>query len=352
MKKPLDYNTGMLGDIKGFTREELRRFFAEEGFAKFSSSQIFNWIYKKRVEDFSLMTNLSKSLRDFLPRNFYFSKLELKDKAVSEDKTEKFLFKLKDSSLIETVLIPEPKRNTLCLSTQVGCKFKCSFCVSGLSGFKRNLEVSEMVNQFLYLSDYLKPAKVTNAVFMGIGEPLDNLENLIKAVKIIMDEQGIYLGKRKICISTAGLASKIRNLADLGLGVGLSVSLHCADDQRRSRIMPINKRYSLEELTKALLYFTKKEKKPVTLEYILIKELNSSREDAVRLSRLARKLNCKINLIPYNPCEYFEWQAPDKSEIEGFTKALKEKNTFFTLRKARGRDIEASCGQLRSRFEA
>ena len=335
-------------DIKELTQKQLKSILTKEGFPGFSSSQIFNWVYKKRTEEFSLMTDLSIKLRDFLSKNFYFSKLDIKERNVSGDKTEKFLFKLKDNSLIETVLIPKQKRNTLCVSTQVGCKFKCAFCASGLSGFKRNLTVSEIINQFLCVLDLIAPRKITNVVFMGVGEPLDNFSNLIKTLDILMDNKGIYLGKRKICVSTVGLIPNIRRFTELNLGVRLSVSLHSADNQVRTQIVPANNKYSLAELIKALREFVNKQKFPITFEYILVKDLNCHKEDALALARLAKSIDCKINLIPYNPSSYFKWQAPPDKEIEEFCKILKDKKVFFTLRKSRGQDIQASCGQLRS----
>ncbi|MCD6539649.1 MAG: 23S rRNA (adenine(2503)-C(2))-methyltransferase RlmN [Candidatus Omnitrophica bacterium] len=337
-------------DIKSLTREDLEKILFKEGFPKFSPIQVFTWIYRKRVEDFSKMTDLSKKLRKYLSENFYFSRLELKERKISLDTTEKFLFKLKDNSLIETVLIPEGKRNTLCISTQVGCKYKCKFCVSGLRGFKRNLEAPEIINQFLEVEDLISPEKITNIVFMGIGEPLDNFENLIRAIKIFMDNKGIYLGKRKICISTVGITPKIKKLIELSLGVKLSLSLHSAISEKRTKIIPVDKKYPLSEVLTALGEFVKKEKFPVTFEYILIKGFNSSREDAQELVNLSKKIKCKINLIPYNPSPYFDWQPPSEQEVGDFKKILKKEGVFFTLRRPRGKDIEAACGQLRARF--
>lgn len=340
----------MKQDIKNLTRRELEGLLVKEGFPKFSSSQIFNWVYKKGIEDFSLMSNLSNRLKRYLTEKLYFSNIKIIKREKSSDGTEKFLFRLRDSSLIESVLIPEPKRNTLCLSSQVGCRFKCAFCVSGDGGFKRNLSVSEIVNQYLEIGRLIKPLSITNIVFMGVGEPLDNYNNVIKAVRIFMDGQGIYLGKRKLCISTSGIIPKIYSLAELGLGVRLSVSLHSAFNSVRNRIMPVNRKYPLPELMKSLKFFIKKEKFPITFEYLLIRGVNSSLKDADKLASLVKPLPCKINLIPYNPSPFFPWQAPLKEEIDGFRNKLKEKGIFFTLRKVRGWDISAACGQLKADF--
>lgn len=338
--------------ITEFTREELKEILTCQGFPEFSASQIFNWIYRKRVEKFSLMTDLSRKLRAYLSEEFSFPELELKDRLISQDATEKFLFKLKDGVFIETVLIPQGRRKTLCLSTQAGCRLKCRFCVSGIPGFKRNLSVSEIVAQFLEVSHYIAPQRVTNIVFMGIGEPLDNFENVIKAVKIFMDSKGIYLGKTKICLSTCGLAPRIKRLAELNLGIKLSVSLHSADDAIRTKIMPVNKKYPLSELKEAIEAFVKREKSLITFEYVLIRDLNSSPKDALRLAGWVKGLPCKINLIPYNPSPYFPWQPPSQEEIEEFKKILKRCGVFFTLRKSRGQDIKASCGQLKAQFKS
>ncbi len=338
----------MRQDIKGLTRQNLESLLVKEGFPKFSSSQIFNWVYKKGTEDFSLMSNLSNRLKKHLGEKFYLSGIKVMKREKSSDRTEKFLFKLKDSSFIETVLIPEPKRNTLCLSSQAGCRFKCAFCVSGAGGFKRDLSVSEMINQYLEIGRLIHPLKVTNIVFMGVGEPLDNYNNVIKAVRIFMDGQGVYLGKRKVCISTSGIIPKIYSLAELGLGVRLSVSLHSAFNSVRSRIMPVNRKYPLPELMKSLKFFIKKERFPVTFEYLLIKGVNSSLKDADKLASLAKSLPCKINLIPYNPSPFFDWQAPLKEDVTIFKDRLKSKGVFSTLRRARGRDISAACGQLKA----
>jgi len=204
----------------------------------------------------------------------------------------------------------------------------------------------------LQVQDAISPKKISNIVFMGVGEPLDNFENVIKAITILMDNKGVYLGKRKICVSTVGIIPKIKELIELHLGIKLSISLHSPNDAVRSEIMPVNVRYSLKELMKVLKEFVKKERFPVTFEYILIKDLNSSKNDALRLAGLVKGIQCKLNLIPYNPSRYFKWQAPSQEEIEEFRNVLKEKGIFSTLRKSRGQDIEGACGQLRAQFNS
>ena len=338
-------------DIKGIERRDLEDTLIEEGFVKFSAVQIYDWLYRKRIEDFSEMSNLSGKLREYLHDNFFITGLELAKREKSVDGTEKFLFRLADGSFIESALIPEKKRNTLCISTQVGCKFKCVFCSSGKAGFKRNLSVSEIVNQFLEVSGLIRPMKITNIVFMGVGEPLDNLDNLIKAIDIFMDNKGLYMGKRKICISTCGIIPGIYKLIDLNLGVSLSLSLHAAENQTRTRIMPVNSRYPLDELVRAIKAFIKRFKFPVMFEYILIKSLNSSREDATKLSKFLKNIDCKLNLIVYNRSDYFSWQPPASEDIAAFCSILKNNGIFYTLRKPRGQDINAACGQLRAEFK-
>lgn len=335
-------------DIKDFTRREVTEYLVLRGFRRYASVQIFNWIYKKKVEDFSCFSDISLKLRDYLQNNFYFSSLKVKRRRKSYDGTEKFLFDLGDNLSIESVFIPEGERNTLCLSTQVGCKFGCKFCISGLGGFKRNLSVSEIINQFLGVEKLVSPQRITNIVFMGVGEPLDNFDNLVRAIDIFMDNKGLYLGRRKICISTSGLIPQIEKLTDLKLGVKLSVSLHSAEDYLRSRIMRVNKIYPLNRLKKALQRFVEVNKSSVTLEYVLIKGLNSSKKDAIKLVEFTEGLKCKVNLISYNPSPYFKWKPPSGKEIEEFQKVLKNCGVFSTLRKARGQDITAACGQLRA----
>ncbi|MCM8787573.1 MAG: 23S rRNA (adenine(2503)-C(2))-methyltransferase RlmN, partial [Candidatus Omnitrophica bacterium] len=239
-------------------------------------------------------------------------------------------------------------RNTLCVSSQVGCKFSCKFCVSGKFGFKRNLVVSEIINQYLAIYDLIYPSKITNIVFMGVGEPLDNFSNVVKAIKIFTEPKGIYLGKSKICVSTCGLIPQIEELIQLNLGIELSISLHSPFSAVRNSIMPINKTYPIEELIKTAKKFSKINKKAVTFEYILIKDLNTTKADALGLAKLLKGFRYKLNLILYHPNSFTEFESPSQEEIKTFTSILKEKNVFFTLRKSRGKDINAACGQLRA----
>jgi 23S rRNA (adenine2503-C2)-methyltransferase len=337
----------MQHDINNYTSEELRGYFIRLKLPKFCATQVFEWVYKKKVQSFNAMTNLSKPTRQILEKYFYFSNLVLLKEEISRDTTKKFLWGLKDNFKIESVLIPKDKRLTLCVSTQVGCKFACKFCLSGQAGFKRNLSAAEIVGQYLEITHKPPAQEITNIVFMGIGEPLDNFDNTVKAIKIFREPQGLFFAKRRICLSTCGLAPQIKELAKLKLGIKLSVSLHSANDTVRSRLMPINKKYPLADLVKAVEEFTKDEKYPVTFEYALISGINAGKKDAVELIHLVQGINCKINLIPYN-LSGLEFKAPSLSEINAFTQILKEKHIPFTLRQARGEDINAACGQLRA----
>lgn len=339
----------MKQDLTNYTLIELSDYFASQKIPKFCAQQVFDWVYKKRVENFGKMTNLSKEAKKILQENFSFTSLKLLKKEVSSDGTGKFLWQLSDGFKIESALIPEKERLTLCLSTQVGCKFNCSFCLSGQKGFKRNLCPSEIIGQYLAVSTIAKH-KITNIVFMGIGEPLDNFENTVKAVRAFMEPGGLGFAKKRICISTCGLVTQIKKLAQLKLGIKLSISLHSADNHIRTKLMPVNKKYPLGELIGAAQEFAKSENYPVTFEYVLISGINSDTESALALARLMRGVNAKVNLMVYNR-SFLVFKAPSAEEIKDFTSALKKNNIFFTLRKSRGQDINAACGQLRALWD-
>ncbi len=335
--------------IYNFTENELKDKLVLKGFPAYAARQVFEWVYEKRVPGFDSMSSLSKKMREFLKENFSISSLSLIRGEKSSDRTEKFLFKLRDNLAIEAVLIPEDARNTLCVSTQVGCKFRCLFCASGEKGFKRNLTPSEIIGQYLAVSDLKVSCKITNIVFMGIGEPLDNFENTIKSINILTNSAGINFSKRRISISTCGLYPEIKKLAKLKLGIKLSVSLHSADNNIRNKLMPINKKYPIEELIPAIREFNKASKDPVTFEYVLIQGINTSREDAKKLAKLLNRVNGKANLIPYNRASS-KFKAPLQEKVDIFSHELKRRGVFFTLRKSRGQDINAACGQLRAKY--
>ncbi|MCP5052207.1 MAG: 23S rRNA (adenine(2503)-C(2))-methyltransferase RlmN [bacterium] len=333
-------------DIKEFTRDELNRVFVENGFKIFHSQAVFNGLYKNRVEEFSRIPKVSKPLTKFMEERFYISRLEQRHCHASQDGTRKYIFSLPDGNSLECVYIPEPHRKTLCVSSQVGCKYGCTFCVTGRKGLARNLTAAEIVNQVLTVNDQTAPEPVTNVVFMGTGEPLDNYENLTRAIDILLDQQGLYMAKRKISVSTCGVVPGIQRMIEDKQGVRLSVSLHATGDRTRTAIMPVNRKYPLNVLKKSIQSFADASGSPVYLEYTMIRGVNVSKEDAHSLAAFVKDLNCKINLIPYNPSPHFDWQPPEESEVDQFRKVLEEHRVFYWVRKTRGQDISAACGML------
>lgn len=331
-------------DIKELSLRELERTLKDCGQPHFHARQIFTWVYKKRVKDFAEMSDLPSDLRKRLKENFYLFSLRLIRRVQSIDGTEKLLFELRDRNIIEAVTIPTEKRITGCVSTQAGCKFRCSFCASGLSGFKRNLTTAEIIEQVMC-------HKLTRLVFMGIGEPLDNYDNVIKAIRIINSPEALHIGARKITISTCGIIPGIKRLSDEGLQVELSISLHAPDDKTRSQIMPINKKYPLKDLIKACEEYIKNTGRQITFEYVLIKGVNSDLQSARILSKILKGLNCKVNLILSNPIKELRIEPPKRTEILLFRDYLLKQHINVTLRRPRGQDIEAACGQLRLRYE-
>jgi 23S rRNA (adenine2503-C2)-methyltransferase len=338
-------------DIKELSLEELKKYFKDSGEPEFHAAQVFSWIYKRGVTDFSRMSDLPLALRKGLGEKFSLLNLELIKASRSIDGTEKFLLRLKDGGLIEAVSIPFDKRVTACISSQLGCKFACSFCASGLSGFKRNLTSAEILEEVCYVKNNSAREELTHIVFMGTGEPLDNYDNLIKAIRIINSPEAFNIGARRITISTAGVIPGIKRLSAEGLQVELSVSLHAADEATRSKLMPINKKYPLKELIKSCAEYIDKTNRQVTFEYILIKGVNSDLQKAQKLSKILTGLNCKVNLIPSNPIEELKVEPPNKLEALIFRDYLVKQGINVTVRRERGRDINAACGQLRLRYE-
>jgi len=365
-------------DIKSQDLEELQEQFRQWGEPAFRVTQLLEWLYQHRATHWSAMTNLPKNLRDRLAREFTLHSLELVRRQGSRDTTRKFLWRLPDHALIESVLIPanpalygEPSdRHTLCVSTQVGCAYGCKFCASGLEGWKRNLQPEEIVDQVLAVeradeaeSANLPPLPgssgegpsglrlVSNLVIMGMGEPLANYENLLKALKILNAPWGGRIGARKITISTSGLAPQIRRLALEPYQFRLAISLHGATDPTRDRIMPVNRKYPLRELIAACEFYQAQKGRMITFEYILIAGINDGLDQIQPLAELARKLCAKINLIPYNKVEGLPWERPDEETQEAFLKALSNKGVLATLRREKGHDIDAACGQLRLKTE-
>ncbi|HWN95878.1 MAG TPA: 23S rRNA (adenine(2503)-C(2))-methyltransferase RlmN [Methylomirabilota bacterium] len=374
---------GVREDIRSQTHEELATRFKEWSEPAYRVDQVLDWIYRRRVTSWDAMTNLPKALREKLRGEFDFTPLELVRKQGSSDTTQKFLWKLRDGSFVESVLIPanpalygdRADRHTLCVSTQVGCAYGCKFCASGLEGWKRNLSVDEIVDQVLAVERWhatqssefrvsnfelakpearnLKPENrlIDNLVIMGMGEPLANYDSLLKALRILNAPWGGGIGARKITISTSGLAPKIRQLANEPLQFRLAISLHGATDEVRTQIMPVNRKFPLKELTDACLYYQKKNGRMITLEYILIAGVNDGLDQIKPLAQLAKKLNAKVNLIPYNKVEDLPWERPTEGAQEAFLAALEKQDVTATLRREKGHDIDAACGQLRLKTE-
>jgi 23S rRNA (adenine2503-C2)-methyltransferase len=341
-------------DIKSLELDGLRELLRNRGEPAYRARQITDWLYQKRAKSFDEMTDLPRELRAQLDRRFSFGALDVVRELGSRDATRKFLFKLDDGNLIESVLIPaspalygeQSDRRTLCVSTQVGCAYGCKFCASGLEGLVRNLFPNEIVNQIIAV-ERESGEKVDNIVFMGMGEPLANFDNLICAIHIINAPWGLRIGARHITVSTSGLAPQIRKLADQPLQVRLAVSLHGATDGVRNRIMPVNRRYNLDTLFAACRYFSERKKQRLTFEYILIDGINDSDDQAHLLARHARSLGAKVNLIPYNTVHGLPWSRPSRNRQEKFLSILRAAKIPATLRCEKGHDIEAACGQLR-----
>ena len=379
-------------DIKSQTFEELEARFRAWEQPAYRVPQLLEWLYVHRVTAWSAMTNLPRTLRELLGKHYTFGSLELVRKQGARDTTQKFLWRLSDHALIESVLIPaspalygEPSdRHTLCVSTQVGCAYGCKFCASGLDGWKRNLTPDEIVEQVLAVERWnaaqgqvqgpkttvqrpqpavdsshaarstqhaSAPRLVSNLVIMGMGEPLANYDHLLQALKILNAPWGGAIGARKITISTSGLAPQIRKLADEPVQFRLAISLHGATDVTRGKIMPVNRKYPLQELIGACEYYQEKKGRMLTFEYILIAGVNDGLDQVKPLAALARRLHAKVNLIPYNRVEGLNWARPEEAAQEAFLAALVKQKVSATLRREKGHDIDAACGQLRLKTE-
>jgi 23S rRNA (adenine2503-C2)-methyltransferase len=361
-------------DIRSQSLEELESQFAAWQEPAYRVNQLLEWLYTHRVTTWDAMTNLPKALRVRLQQAYSFYSLELVRLQGARDTTQKFLWRLADGALIETVLIPAnpalfgeaSDRHTLCVSTQVGCAYGCRFCASGLEGWKRNLQPSEIVDQVLAVerwhaasvpSGAAAPATgssgrlINNLVIMGMGEPLANYDNLLRALRILNAPWGGGIGARRITISTSGLAPQIRKLAQEPQQFRLALSLHGATDEVRSRIMPVNKKHPLAELSAAAQFYQQKKNGMITLEYILIAGVNDGLDQIKPLAALARMLSAKVNLIPYNSVEGLAWQRPSDEVQDQFLAALQREKTPATLRREKGHDIDAACGQLRLKTE-
>ncbi len=354
--------------LTGETLNSLTARLKEKGEPAFRAKQILEWVYKKRARTWDDMTNLSKPLRTWLDETFELMPASLVSGKQSLDVTDKLLLEMGDRSLIETVIIRVPQegvgldlsRKTICISTQVGCAMACAFCASGLAGLKRDLNAGEIVAQLLqvcYREDARTPrarmelASFDNIVVMGMGEPLANYDNIIRALTIVNAEWGLGVGARRITLSTSGLVPKILKLAEEPLGLRLAISLHGATNEVREKIMPVNKAYPLEKLLPAIKAFNEKHGRMVTLEFILIEEINDSLDQAEKLRDIARDLHAHVNLIPYNTVEGLPWKRPSITRQERFADILRDARISVTLRREKGHDIDAACGQLRLKTE-
>ena len=333
-------------DLKSLSQKELDAFIKNQGLPNYRADQLIHWIYARYASGIDEITEFSRDLRRRLNESAYISNLKIIQRLKSSDGTEKFLFALQDDQTIESVLIPDSDRLTLCVSSQVGCALGCLFCLTGKGGFIRNLKAHEIVDQIIAVNRTIQNNKITNIVFMGMGEPLMNFDNVVEALRRIVDLIGI--SKRKITLSTAGIVSKMLLLPRKAPEVNLAVSLNAATDEVRNKIMPVNKQYPLAALIEACRRYPLKPGRRITFEYVMIDGLNDSLDDAKRLITLLKGLRCKLNLIPLNPHQGDSLKRPSQEKVLAFQKMLFHHNRRAMIRESRGQDILAACGQLRA----
>lgn len=336
-------------DIRSFSLDKLRSAFAEMGEKAFRANQVHEWLWQKSSVSFDDMSNLSKDLREKLKLNFTINAVKINTTQFSNDKTIKNTFKLFDNHLIEGVLIPTTERMTACVSSQVGCSLTCKFCATGYMDRKRNLNADEIYDQVVLIGkqaheNYNKP--LTNIVFMGMGEPLLNYANVLKSIERITADDGLNMASKRITVSTAGIAKIIKKLGDDEVKFNLALSLHAANDTKRNEIMPINEANCLVALAEALKYFYAKTKNPVTYEYIVFDNFNDTLEDAIELAKFCKHIPCKVNIIEYNPISFATFENADGDKIDAFANYLKGCGVNTNIRRSRGKDIDAACGQL------
>lgn len=337
-------------DIRNLSLEELTKALEELSQKPFRAKQIYEWLHKKLAVSFDEMTNLSKELREGLSERFEITPIELADQRVSKkDGTTKFLFRLGDGSVIESVLMKYKHGNSVCISSQVGCRMGCLFCASTLGGLERNLTTSEMLSQ-IYEIQRLSGERVSNIVVMGTGEPFDNYDNFLKFVQRISDGRGLNISQRNITVSTCGLVDKIRQLAEERLQITLAISLHAPKDEMRQQLMPIARKYSIGEIMDACHYYYEKTGRRITFEYSLVKDSNDSEEAARELCALLKGFNCHVNLIPVNPIKERDYRHSEERYIQKFKDILERNKINVTIRRELGSDIDAACGQLRKSY--
>ncbi len=335
-------------DLKSLSREEVYRFVADHGLPKYRADQLLHWIYERYVADLQEITEFSKTLRSELANLAFISNLELRKHQRSRDGTEKFLFSLADRQTIESVLIADKDRLTLCISSQAGCAMGCSFCLTGDIGFIRNLKAHEIVDQIIAVNRRMAPRRATNIVLMGMGEPLANFDEVVEALWRITGLMGI--SKRRVTLSTSGLVPKMLELPKRAPDINLAVSLNATTDEVRSRIMPINRTYPIRELMNACRRYPLKPRRRITFEYVLIGGVNDSLADATRLVKLLRGIPCKVNLIAYNPGGQGSMKRPSAEAVQAFQKTIADSNLTVLVRESKGQDILAACGQLKAHY--
>ena len=337
-------------DIKSFTRRELEDALLARGEKAFRAAQIYSWMHERLAAGFDEMTNISKSLREALEEEYDYTNLEIVEIQRSKlDGTCKYLFRLADGNMIESVLMRYHHGNSVCISSQAGCRMGCRFCASTIGGLVRNLEASEMLDQ-IYRIQRDTGERVSNVVVMGTGEPLDNYENLLRFIRILSGEHGLHISQRNITVSTCGIAPRIRQLADEDLAITLALSLHAATQEKREELMPIARKYGLSEVLEACAYYFERTGRRLTFEYSLVGGVNDRPKDARRLAALAKPIHSHINLIPVNPVTERNYVQPDKKVIGNFKKELEKYGINVTIRREMGRDIDGACGQLRRRY--
>lgn len=337
-------------DMKSLSLDELKEQMALIGEKPFRAKQIYEWLHVKLVRSFDEMTNLSKETRQKLEEMFSLTNLKVVDSLVSDDgSTSKFLFELHDNRVIESVLMKYHHGNSVCISSQVGCRMGCRFCASTLGGLERNLAASEMLDQ-IYQIQRISGERVSNIVLMGTGEPMDNFENVVKFLELISNGDGLNISQRNITVSTCGIVEKIRELADRKLAITLAISLHAPTDERRKEIMPVAHKYTIQQIIEACHYYYEQTGRRITFEYSLIEGVNDQPEQAQTLSKLVKGLNCHINLIPINPIKERDYKQTQSKYVQNFKNLLEKNRINVTIRREMGADINAACGQLRKRY--
>ncbi len=333
-------------NIYSMTVSKLNDYFLSINEKKYRTEQLYDWLYVKRINDFSSITNMKKEIIEKLKQDFYFDKMEIIEKQSDVD-VKKYLLKLSDNNTIEAVLMKHDYGNSLCISSEVGCNMACSFCESGRIKKIRNVTSGEMVLEILKIENDTN-TRISHVVIMGIGEPFDNYDNFCDFISIVNNPKGINLGSRHITVSTCGIVPKIYEFADFPYQVNLAISLHAPNDELRSKLMPINKVYSLDKLMPAVKYYIEKTNRRITFEYIMLKDVNDKISHAKELSNLLKGINCYVNLIPYNETNHLEYKRSDKASILAFYDTLKKNNINVTIRREFGGNIKAACGQLKS----